>query len=516
MKTTRLSLILSLTSVVGLFAAIVSCRQFGTINQYISVSHTPKIKPDYSNTVIPPNIAPLNFVILEPGKKFLVKIHAPNGRPITVQSRTSKIKMPLKPWKRLLGENKQGKLFFDIYTYLPEKGWYKYQTITNTIANEKIDPYLVYRFMRPIYNWWKSIGIYQQNLENYKNSVVFHGSSFGNGCLNCHTFLNNTPEKMTIGIRSANYGSATLISSDNTVNKIGAKWGYTSWHPSGKLAAYSLNKVRQFFHTIGVEIRDVVDLDSAIAYYITDSHSVKTIPALSEKDRLETYPTWSPDGKYLYYCSAPILWQDRNKMPPENFDQVRYDLMRISYDLQNDQWGQPETVLSSKETGLSILLPRISPDGNFLVFAMCDYGCFPIYRTSSDLYIMNLKTGQYKKMPVNSEYSEAWHSFSTNSRWMAFSSKRCGGLFTRTYFTYIGKNGSASKPFILPQKDPTYYDSLLQTYSVPELITEPVQVSSRALARATRSADKIQVAMPITGATPTTQSSDPWQQIDRE
>ena len=516
MKITCRFLILTLTTVGIIIVTSISCRQSGTVDQYTSIPRPAQIKPDYSNIVIPPNIAPLNFVILEPGKKFLVKIHAPNGTPFNIQSRSSKIKMPIKKWKRLLNENKANKLHFDIYTYNPKSDWQKYQSITNTIASENIDSYLAYRFMRPIYNWWKKIGIYQQNLENYKKSLIFHGGSFRNGCLNCHTFLNNTPEKMTIGIRSANYGSATLLSSDNTVDKIGAKWGYTSWHPSGKLAAYSLNKVRQFFHTIGVEIRDVVDLDSAIAYYVTDTQSAKIVPALSEKDRLETYPTWSPDGKYLYYCSAPILWKDRNKMPPEKYDQVKYDLMRISYDLQNDQWGQPETVLSSKETGLSILLPRISPDGNFLVFSMCDYGCFPIYRTSSDLYIMDLKTRQYEKMPVNSEYSEAWHSFSANSRWLAFSSKRQGGLFTRTYFTYIDENGSASKPFILPQKDPTYYDTLLQTYSVPELITEPVRASPRALGRATRSADKIQVAIPITSATPTAQSSDPWQQIDRE
>lgn len=494
----------------------ISCQKSVSVDQYTPIARTAQIKPDYTNIVIPPNIAPLNFVILESGNKFLVKIHGSNGGSLDIRSRNTKIKIPTKQWTRLLNENAGNELFFDIYTYAPESGWQKYQSITNRVAQEKIDPYLVYRFMRPIYNWWKSIGIYQQNLENYKTCVVFHGSSFGNGCLNCHTFLNNTPEKMTIGIRSSKYGSSTLVSSGTTVDKIGAKWGYTSWHPSGKVAAYSLNKVRQFFHTVGVEIRDVVDLDSAIAYYVTETHSVKTTKALSEKDRLETYPTWSPDGKYLYYCSAPILWEDRNKMPPEKFDQVKYDLMRISYDLASDQWGEPETVLSSQETGLSILLPRISPDGSYLVFAMCDYGCFPIYRPTSDLYIMDLGTGKYEKMPINSEYSEAWHSFSANSRWLAFSSKKRGGLFTRTYFTYIDENGSAHKPFILPQKDPTYYDSLLETYSVPELITEPVKVSSRTFAHATRSPDKIQTAVPITGATPMSQPSDPWQQLERE
>ena len=490
----------------------ISCRKSDTVDQYNSVRRPANIKPDYSDTVIPPNIAPLNFTIGESGKKFLVKIYAPNGKPITVHSNNAKIKIPLKPWKRLLRENKGNKLFFDIFVYGQQKGWQKYQTISNIIANEEVDSYLVYRFMQPIHNWWVHIGIYQRNVTNYKRSLVLHGDSLNHGCINCHTFYNNTPEKMTIGIRSRKYGSATLMSSGKKVAKIGTKWGYTSWHPSGELAAYSMNKVRQFFHTNELENRDVVDLDSAIVYYILNSQEAKTVPALSRKDQLETYPTWSPDGKYLYYCNAPIPWRDRNKMPPEKYNEVQYDLMRISYDLREDKWGEPETILSAKETGLSILLPRVTPDGRYLVFSMCDYGCFPIYRTSSDLYLMDLETRRYKKMEVNSEYSESWHSFSANSRWMAFSSKKRGGLFTRTYFAYIDENGFAHKPFILPQKDPTYYDSLLHTYSVPELIMQPVPASAKAFGQAARSEKSIEVSMPITGATPTAQDPYQWQQ----
>jgi len=490
----------------------ISCWKSDNVDQYNPVRRPAEIKPDYSDTVIPPNIAPLNFTIVEPGKKFLVKIFAANGKPITVCSNNAKIKIPLKRWKRLLMENKGKKLFFDIFAYEQQKGWQKYQTISNTIANEKIDPYLVYRFMQPIHNWWRHIGIYQRNIENYKISLVLHGDSLNYGCINCHTFYNNSPEKMTIGIRSRKYGSSALMSSGKKVSKIDAKWGYTSWHPSGELAAYSVNKVRQFFHTNELENRDVVDLDSAIVYYILDSQETKTIPALSQKDRLETYPAWSPDGKYLYYCNAPMLWQDRNAMPPAKYNQVQYDLMRISYDHREDKWAEPETILSAKETGLSILLPRVTPDGRFLVFAMCDYGCFPIYRTSSDLYLMDLETGRYRKMEVNSEYSESWHSFSANSRWMAFSSRKRGGLFTRTYFAYIDESGFAHKPFILPQKNPTYYDSLLHTYSVPELITQPVAAGAKALSRAARSEKSIETNMPITGATPTAQQPNQWQQ----
>jgi hypothetical protein len=171
--------------------------------------------------------------------------------------------------------------------------------------------------------------------------------------------------------------------------------------------------------------------------------------------------------------------------------------MRISYDLQSGTWGELETVLSADETGKSILLPRISPDGRFLVFCMCKYGCFPIYQPTSDLYLMDLETGQHRRLPVNSDRSESWHSWSSNSRWLAFSSKRRDGLFTRTYFSYIDETGRAHKPFILPQEDPAFYDSCLKTYTVPELVTEPVKTTAAGLGATARSLEKVEVDVPI-------------------
>ena len=156
---------------------------------------------------------------------------------------------------------------------------------------------------------------------------------------------------------------------------------------------------------------------------------VKTTPALAQKDRLETYPAWSPDGRFLYFCSAPLTWTDRNVIPAQ-YDQIKYDLVRVAYDVHRDAWGPAETILSAQDTGLSILEPRISPDGRWLLFCMCKYGCFPVYQQSSDLYLIDLeaaeRTGryEYRRLEVNSDESESWHSWSSNSRWIAFSSKR--------------------------------------------------------------------------------------------
>jgi hypothetical protein len=495
-----------------LFVVRLKSRPFEAIDNCTQVAYEPNITPDYSGIVIPHNIAPLNFRISEKGNIYQVKIHSNHGDAIRIVSKSGLIHIPLRKWRTLLNENKGNKLFIDVYVKDADNQWRQFQGITNTIAKESIDETVAYRFMKPIYNWWKDIGIYQRSLTDYNVSLVLHGRSFGEGCLNCHSFVGNAPDTMTIGLRSATYGSHTLMARDGAIHKIGAKWGYTAWHPSGRLAVYSINKVRQFFHTGGMEVRDVVDLDSALLCYHVGKKEAVSPPQLSDKNQLETYPAWSPDGRYLYYCSSPILWQNRNVVPPENYDKLKYDLRRISYDIETDQWGQVETVLAADETGLSILLPRISPDGRFLLFCMCRYGCFPVYQPSSDLYLMDLSTGDYRKLSINSIYSESWHSWSSNSRWIAFSSKRKGGSLTRTYLSYVDETGQVHKPFILPQKNPTYYDSLLETFSVPELIKGRIKVNRSSLARAARSEPTVVVDIPITGATPQAVPSEPWQE----
>ncbi|MFH1715918.1 MAG: hypothetical protein ABIF19_01085 [Planctomycetota bacterium] len=507
-----------------------SCRSRKvTITEYSSIDQPAQIQPDYAGSAIPPNIAPLNFVIQHDGSGYLVKIHSLKGNPIEIFSKEPAISIPKQAWRELLDSNRGQQLNLDVFvesgaaappSERENRQWYRYQTLTAKIADEDIDSFLVYRKIHPGHRTWRDMGVYQRNLSNFDESVILENESFKHGCVNCHTFCGNRTERMLLGIRSADYGSSALLLEDGKVSKIGTKFGYTSWHPSGRLAAFSVNKVRQIFHSAAAEVRDVMDFDSLMAYYLLGSKTVKTTPDLSRKDRLETYPNWSPDGRYLYFCSAPKSWSDTTVVP-ENYDQVKYDLVRAGYDIDRDQWGPLESVLSAEDTGLSILLPRISPDGRSLLFCMCDYGCFPVYRHSSDLYMMDLEAAKqtgdfaYKRLDINSSESESWHCWSSNSRWIAFSSKRGSGVFTRIYIAYVDKDGKVHKPIRLPQEDPKYYESCLWTYSVPELVTEPVQTTREKLGRVVRGSENIPVQMPVTMATPKAgqlpEHQEPWQ-----
>ena len=476
----------------------------------------PLIRPDYKEVTIPPNIAPMNFNIELQADKYAVKIYSDSNDKIEITSSYPKIIIAEKPWHNLLEKNKGKTLNIDIYTKIKTSNWLKYKTIKNQIAEEDIDPYLFYRKIH-LHHYRSrensTIKVVQQNLTNFKTSTVITSQSFNEGCVNCHSPLNHKTEKITIGIRNAANDTSTLYIQNNKVQKIGAKLGYNSWHPSGKIIAFSTNNVLRFFYSAKNEVRDAVDLDSMIAYYNTETNKITPITALTKKEKLETYPMFSADGKYLYYCSADMPWKDPKKLPPDEYYKLKYDLMRIPYDINKDIWGKPEMVLPATQTQKSATMPRTSPDGRWLVTSFADYGTFPAWMPSSDLYITDLKqaekTGQFncEKLSINTDQSQSWHCFSSNSKWLAYSSKQQNGLFTRTYITYIDEKGQSRKSFIVPQKDPLFYDSHLETFSFPELSIEPMKISAEKLASAVRSPFQINVDLPITMASPKEKSS---------
>jgi hypothetical protein len=452
------------------------------IGKYIENEKTPDIFPDYTSVVIPPNIAPLNFSVEDKGKKYYVTIYSDNSRGIKILSKSGKIVIPKRKWKKLLDSNRGKSVYIDVYTKNTANKWEKFSTIINKIAADEMDSYVAFRLINPAYILWEKMGIYQRDIESYSMKPVLLNRTTEKNCMNCHTFCSNSPDKMILHLRSK--PSGTILYNNGTLQMLNTGTQFTmsscvypSWHPHGDIIAFSVNKIKQKFHSSGNKSQTVIDRASDLVLYDIKKNMITTSPKVST-GRLENLPNWSPDGKYLYFISGPKY--DENV--PDTL--IRYDLMRISYDINTNEWGEVDTVLLSENTGKSITFPEVSPDGKYLLFCMTDYGYFSIYSPSSDLYLMDLKSFEYKKLDINSEHVESFHSWSSNSRWFLFSSKRIDGLNSRIYFSYIDEEGNVYKPVLLPQRDPTFYSTFIYNFNRPVFIKEKVRLSSKELTKA--------------------------------
>lgn len=435
----------------------------------------PEIYPDYVDVTFPPNIAPPNFMIREEGEAFQIELGCEGSTTdILINSKKPFAIIPQKAWTTLMKKSR-GKNIFIRVSILKHNKWTQYADIKDSISMHSIDPYLAYRLLYPGYELWNEMGIYQRDLTTYEQVPIVENRDFGKQCVNCHTFNRNSAETMMLHIRGKQGG--TLIYRDNQIKKVNPKpedFGngatYPSWHPSGKLIAFAMNDIQQFFHSSGQKTVEVSDLSADIMLYDVDSNKSFTDSLICDSKFMETFPTWTPDGKTLYFCRAKA-WAKGISL-----DSVYYDLYRIQFDPELEKFHTLECVYEASAMHKSVSFPRISPDGKYLMFTLANYGNFSIWHPESDLYLLDINGGNTRNIEeVNSNNVESFHTWSSSGRWFVFSSKRLDGLWARPFFaSFDPETGRVGKAFLLPQKYPDFYDTFTYTFNLPELIKEPV------------------------------------------
>lgn len=440
----------------------------------------PSITPDYVGVTIPPRIAPLCFGLQEEADEAMARFSS-GGQCFEVSYQANTFQIPMAKWQKLLEASVGGSIQIEVAV---RKGgaWYAYRPFEWHVSPDSIDGYLAYRRIAPGYELWNHLGIYQRNLATFEETPIVENYQTGENCMNCHSFCNRRPDLFLFHMRQK-FGGTYLIRGKE-VEKLDTKTPetisdlvYPSWHPGGRFVAFSTNTTRQFFHPNDPNRIEVYDMESDVVVYDSEKHELLTAPALFSKQAFETFPTFSPDGKRLYFCSA----EARNM--PQEFRKVQYSLCSIAFDAETRTFGtEVDTLYSAPREGRSVSFPRVSPDGRFLLYTLFDYGNFSIWHKEADLYLLDLQTQTSRCLTeVNSPDVESYHAWSSNGRWIVFSSRRGDGLYTRPYVAHISEKGEASKPFLLPQKTRDFYVEFMQSYNIPEFVQGRVEVSSRTL-----------------------------------
>jgi len=478
-----------LAALVGLLMVILltaSCGRIPNVSSAHTVDVAPRLDPDYTSITIPPNIAPLNFRIKEPGSDYLVRISSGQERDIDIRCSEGTCRIPARKWRALLNAAQGKTIDYDIYVKGEDGRWAQFQRVSNHVAREPIDSYLVYRRLVPNRAFSTIKGIFQRDLESFETSALLTLRDGTFSCFNCHTFHQNNPNKFIIQSRGK-FAGMTVVT-DGRVRRINTKQdpmfrplAYASWHPDGDHIAATLNMFHSFWPiTDGRQDFESIEKRGDMVVYSVKENTINTTAEVFGGTHIETHPCWSADGRHIYYVRHPT----RRWRTGADLTLFKSDLMRIAHDVKTGSWGKPETVKAYSELGTSCSFPRPSPCGKYVLHILADHTTYPIHQNSSDLYLLDIETKEHRRLDsASSDGSESYPRWSSNGRWFSFVSNRRDGISALPYFAYLDEQGDVHKAFVLPYEDPAYYDTFTDTYNAPELIKSKVDIEAFKLAQ---------------------------------
>jgi len=488
------------------------------------VERAARVLPDNDGATLPPNIAPLCFEIQEEGDRFVTRLSTRGGRELVVGGRS--VDIDVAEWHQLLADAAGDTLWTDVYARQEDR-WQHFRRMANPVVRDSIDPYITYRLIRPSYVCYEELSLVERNVENFDERTFYSNMALSrddNGqCVNCHVpQRQGQTGRSQFHARQA-YGGTVLIDGTD-IRKVNLRTDstlsagvYPAWHPTLPLIAYSVNETGQAFHTLDPQKIEVIDYASDLILYDPEQNEVHSITRTSRD--YESFPTWSPDGRTLYYISAhhDPVGTDIDVDLDQNYQTLHYNIYAREFDPSARRFGPARLVFDAEALGKSASTPRISPDGRWLLFSLADYGQFHIWHRSADLCVVPLDaedcdstmsstcgTRQFhvwnssvprveltlasRTEEANSTESDSYHSWSSNGRWILFSSRRTDGNYTRLYLSYFDRQGHAHRPVLLPQRRPHLYDELFRSFNAAEWMTQPVASGRSGLSRALQEA----------------------------
>jgi hypothetical protein len=447
----------------------------------VSTNSASPIYPDYMGVTVPVNVAPLNFHYTSEGIRKAHTVVRYKDLEFTFDGRD--VIWDMKQWKTLLTYAEGDAISFSASISL--KGGKKESLRWEIyVSGDKIDPYLSYRLIEPGYEVWHEVEIRERCIENFEERAISDWKNTNNSCMNCHIHSQARADLSMFYVRGKNGGA--FLNREGKLRKLSLNAKnlisgtvYGEIHPSGRYGVFSTNIIIPGFHTQGSRRLEVYDTKSDLVIADFDRNQLIVPEILSRKDILETFPVFSADGSSIYYCAADTL------PLPRDIEQLRYSLMRVSFDKESGRTGRNvEVIWNAAEREGSVCHPKCSPDGKWIMYTVADYGTFPIWHSECQLEMMNLHTGVVVSMDVaNSDRSDTYHSWSSDSRWFVFASKRGDGKYGRPYFCHVDDDGSLTKPFVLPQEDPWFYENSLRSFNIPDISNAPVSFDAETIGR---------------------------------
>ncbi len=247
--------------------------------------------------------------------------------------------------------------------------------------------------------------------------------------------------------------------------------------PSGR---YVISTVKD--RSVFVPIPDLMisqlffPIKGILVVYDRETGEYAPLPGADDPQYVQSNAVWSPDGKHIVFARtkahhAERLDQknsalvDETDVPEFTVEKkpFRYDLYRVPFN--DGKGGTAEPIAGASDNGMSNFFPKYSPDGKWIVFCKAD--SYMLLRPDSELYIVPAEGGTARRLRYNTARMNSWHSWSSNSRWLVFSSK-VNGPYTQLFLTHIDEDGNDSPPVLLER-----FTSPDRAANIPEFVNLP-------------------------------------------
>jgi Tfp pilus assembly protein PilF len=198
-------------------------------------------------------------------------------------------------------------------------------------------------------------------------------------------------------------------------------------------------------------------IQGILVVYDSKTKAFSALPGADDSAFVQSNPVWSPDGQSIVFARS-VAYQlknlhDKQKalLTPEECSEFvdghtlfKFDLHRIPFN--GGKGGVAEPLEGASGNGMSNYFARFSPDGRWIVF--CKANSFMLLQPDSRLYIMPAAGGEPRPLRCNTARMNSWHSWSSNGRWLIFSSK-ANSPYTQLFVAHIDESGMDAPAVLL-------------------------------------------------------------------
>jgi Flp pilus assembly protein TadD len=194
-----------------------------------------------------------------------------------------------------------------------------------------------------------------------------------------------------------------------------------------------------------------------LVVYDTQTGTFRPLPGADDPEYVQSNPTWSPDGKSIVFARAKAYRKEAienatsvllNETDVPEFvngsEPFKFDLYRVPFN--EGRGGKAEPIEGASHNGKSNYFAKFSPDGKWIVF--CKAENYMLLMPDSELYIVPAEGGDARRLRANTPRMNSWHSWSSNGRWLVFSSK-ANTAYTQLFLTHIDEDGQSTPPVVL-------------------------------------------------------------------